>query len=496
MNIFDALNEVIQAVAEAHAQIASLQWAKDNSVVHGTVCDVDAKKQRCRIVIGKDEDDKDVKSPWIPYSQIAGTRKVHSAPSKGQQMTVMAPNGDYSQSMAFPFTWSDNNPSPSEKGDEDIDLRGKTRRTQKDADLKQEVDGVTRQYTKQSKKTTIHKAEKNPKKVDDKNPWEGNKGESLHVSELDKEGGYALTINVQGQEHKIKVHPKNGIEHSFNKGKHKITIDKKAITSSFADGKHKTTISASGIKHSVDDGQHEISIGGNGAGGMLDGQIGDLLGNDLAGALSGQLQNLLSNGQLGDLLNGGGLGGLLNGQLSGMLGNGALGAITGEMQNLDGIGQLAGVIGGANGGVGGLLGGNLGSVLGSGNLGALTGQLGGLMNAGTLSGMLSGGGLGGLLGGNLSGLLGNGLVSMLASQLLSELGAGNLEQTLLGGIHHKSSNRVTIESPQIQHMGDMKVIGSLLATKSVQSATGFLGNLQGIASGIGFGGGLTPPTNW
>lgn len=254
MNIFDALNEVIQSLAEAHAHIASLQWSKDNSVVHGTVCDVDTKKQRCRIVIGKDEDDKDVKSPWIPYSQIAGTRKVHSAPSKGQQMTVMAPNGDYSQSMAFPFTWSDNNPSPSEKGDEDIDLRGKTKRTQKDGSVKQEVDGVTREYTKQSHSLTVHKdpetqQEGKGEEVSDKKPWKGNRAKALHVKKLTKDGGFELTVNVEGKEHKIKVHPENGIEHSFDKGKHKIIINKDEIKHSFDNGQHEVSLSQDGIKH-------------------------------------------------------------------------------------------------------------------------------------------------------------------------------------------------------------------------------------------------------
>lgn len=495
MNLFYALRDIEQAFAALAGEVERLRWSNDHAVVHGPVTDVDPKKQLCRIQIGEDEEGKPVLSPWVAYGQIAGTRKVHSPPSKGQQLTMVAPNGDHQQGFLLPFTWSENNPSPSEKGDEDIDLRGKTRRTQRDADLKQEVDGVTRQYTKQSKKTTIHKAEKNAKKVDDANPWEGNQGEALHVSALDKDGGYALTINVQGQEHKIKVHPKNGIEHSFNKGKHKITIDKNAITNSFADGKHKTVISQSGIKHTVDDGQHEISIGSTGAAGMLDGQIGDVLGGDLANMLGAELSGLLNSGALAGLLSGGNLSGLLGGQLSGLLGNGLVTQLTGEMIGLNDVGQLAGIIGGASGGVGGLLSGQLGGMLG-GNLGAFTGQLSGLLSGGGLGGLLSGGGLGSLLGGNLSGILGNAMMGMLQSQLGNMLDSGALQQALLGGIHHKSSNRVTIESPQIQHMGDIKVIGSLLATKSVQSAAGFLGNLQGIASGIGFGGGLTPPTNW
>ena len=243
MTLFDAVNEVIKSLTEAHRQIASLQWSKDHSVVHGRVSDVDAKKHRCRLIIGTDEDGKDVKSPWVPYSQIAGTRKVHSAPSKGQQMTIMAPNGDYSQSLAFPLTWWNENPSPSEDGAEDIDLRGRTRRTQRDADLKQEVDGMTVHHTKQSHKVTIHK-DAQAEEVSDAKPWKGNRVGSKHQRHFNKEDGYALTINdgEQSSEHKIIAHPDGRIEHSvFNE-------------------RNKTTIDDENIRHSVDNKSHYVDI--------------------------------------------------------------------------------------------------------------------------------------------------------------------------------------------------------------------------------------------
>lgn len=313
MDIIDTIRELTEGLAKAHAEIARLHWMHDNTVIHGKVVDVDPKKQLARILIGENSDGKEVKSAWIPYSQIAGTRKVHSAPSKNQQMTLIAPFGDLAQAFALPYTWANKNPSPSESGDEDVDLRGKTKRTQKDGSLTQEIDGVTRSYTKQKHSLTVHKDpqtkdEGKDEKVDDEHPWKGNRAKALHTKTLEKDGGYSLTINVEGEEHKIKVHPKDGIEHSFNKGKHKITINKDSI------------------KHSFDDGQHEVSLSQD-------------------------------------------------------------------------------------------------------------------------------------------------------------------------GIKHKSSRRVTIESPQIQHNGDMMLTGALSVAKVVQSA-GFMGNLQGIASGIGFGGGLTPPTTW
>lgn len=224
MNIFDAIREIQNSLAEAHAEIARLRWAHDHSMLHGPVCDVDAKEHLCRIVVGENEDGEEVKSPWIPYSQIAGTRKVHSVPSKGQQMTMLSPNGDYLQAVAVPFTWSNHNPSPSENGDEDVETRGKTRTTQKDASFKREVDGVTESLWKQTRSLTIHKDERNPATVDDKHPWQGNKADALHSLEATKDGGFAFKVNIGDAQHEIKFHPDNGITHSVNGGQHEITV--------------------------------------------------------------------------------------------------------------------------------------------------------------------------------------------------------------------------------------------------------------------------------
>jgi len=63
-------------------------------------------------------------------------------------------------------------------------------------------------------------------------------------------------------------------------------------------------------------------------------------------------------------------------------------------------------------------------------------------------------------------------------------------------ITHKSSQRVKIQAPQIEYQGNIKVIGSVIVTKVIGSQAAFLGNLQGVSSGIRFPGELTPPTNW
>ena len=224
MNIFDAIREIQNSLADAHAEIARLRWAHDHSMLHGPVCDVDAKEHLCRIVVGENEDGEEVKSPWIPYSQIAGTRKVHSVPSKGQQMTMLSPNGDYLQAVAVPFTWSNHNPAPSEKGDEDIETRGKMRITQKDASYKREVDGVTESFSKQARSLTIHKDEQNPTTVDDAHPWEGNKADALHTLKATRDGGFAFRVKIGNDQHEVTFHPDSGITHSVNGGQHEISV--------------------------------------------------------------------------------------------------------------------------------------------------------------------------------------------------------------------------------------------------------------------------------
>lgn len=83
----------------------------------GTVAAVDAEAKRVRLRLGG-SDDEPFLSPWVPYAQIAGDLKVHAVPSVGQQMMLHAPSGDMRQGVAEPFTWSDDQPSPSDDPDE------------------------------------------------------------------------------------------------------------------------------------------------------------------------------------------------------------------------------------------------------------------------------------------------------------------------------------------------------------------------------------------
>ena len=343
----NVLEEIYRAIVGIWGGLDEIRNNMDQSKIHGPVCDVDAKKQLCRIVVGLDADGKEVKSPWLPYNQIAGTRKVHSPPSKGQTMTMFSPSGDHDQAVAVPYTFSEKNPSPSEDPDADVEVRGRTRKTQKDASYTEEVDGMTRTVTKQSKSLTIHKdpetkEEGKDEKVDDAHPWKGNRAKPLHNKTINKKDGYALTINIKDKnsrssdnhEHKITVHPDKGFTFSFEGETHVVTINKDEIKHSWDKGKHKVTISKDGIKHEVEDGRHTVEIKGNGMGGMLNGQLGQMLNGMQLDQLANQLRTMMGLGQLQGLLNGGQLGGLLNGQLGQMLGPQMTAQLTDQLKGM------------------------------------------------------------------------------------------------------------------------------------------------------------------
>lgn len=109
MSIFETIFERLSALEQRFANIG----------VEGKVTDVDPSKRVYRQVIGKDENGNDVKSPWIPYSQHAGAFKAHIPPTVGQSMMLIS-NGDMETGVGIPATWSDSNPSPSDKGDQNV----------------------------------------------------------------------------------------------------------------------------------------------------------------------------------------------------------------------------------------------------------------------------------------------------------------------------------------------------------------------------------------
>ena len=128
-DIIRAISELQETIAETRADLARERAARERMFRKGKVTDVDAAKQRYRQEVGLDESGNPVKSAWIPYGQVAGALKIHSPPSVGQQMVQISPDGDFDQAFGFPLTFSDDNKSPSDKSDEDVATRGKTKDT-------------------------------------------------------------------------------------------------------------------------------------------------------------------------------------------------------------------------------------------------------------------------------------------------------------------------------------------------------------------------------
>jgi phage baseplate assembly protein gpV len=109
----------VRQLVDLATRLGKLERRVAGMMRHGPVHEVDPKAATVRLRLGG-TDDKPFLSPKIPYAQVGGALKVHAPPSVGQQMTLMAPNGDWRQAVALPATWSEANKAPSDKGDENV----------------------------------------------------------------------------------------------------------------------------------------------------------------------------------------------------------------------------------------------------------------------------------------------------------------------------------------------------------------------------------------
>lgn len=84
----------------------------ENIVRLGVIADVDLGNAQVRVRIdAQDEDDASLLSNWIPWKSMrAGTVRVWSAPSLGEQCTILSPGGDMAQGVALPGIYSDDTP--------------------------------------------------------------------------------------------------------------------------------------------------------------------------------------------------------------------------------------------------------------------------------------------------------------------------------------------------------------------------------------------------
>jgi hypothetical protein len=70
-------------------------------------------------------------------------------------MSTLSPSGDWMQAVALPMHWSNQNPSPSQNGDENVLTYGNVRATIKDDLVQVKVGGLTIDITSDSTKITI-----------------------------------------------------------------------------------------------------------------------------------------------------------------------------------------------------------------------------------------------------------------------------------------------------------------------------------------------------
>ncbi len=123
-----AFEEIHEALVAAHARCADLEARIERMFRKGVVTDIDATNMLYRQQIGLDDSGGVVKSPWLPYSQVAGGRKFHSMPAVGEQYLLVNPDGssDFTQGLGIPHGWCTANPTPSNNPAADVAVRGAT----------------------------------------------------------------------------------------------------------------------------------------------------------------------------------------------------------------------------------------------------------------------------------------------------------------------------------------------------------------------------------
>jgi phage baseplate assembly protein gpV len=109
-----------------YEHIAELRRRLDGMVTQGPITEVDPDAGTVRVRVGGTDEEPMLSGP-IPYAQSMGAFKGHSPPSVGQQMKIINVAGDYAQGLAIPMTQSDQNKSPSKKGDEHVATFGNYR---------------------------------------------------------------------------------------------------------------------------------------------------------------------------------------------------------------------------------------------------------------------------------------------------------------------------------------------------------------------------------
>ncbi|WP_262027577.1 hypothetical protein [Microvirga sp. Mcv34] len=129
-------------LAELVHELEDLKRAFANFARKGTVHEV--KGNRIKLRLGG-TDDEPFLSPWIPWTAPAGQFKHRQPPSKGQQMSMISPVGDFGQAFAVPLSFSkkDGFEAPDDSLDTDVLTVGNVKIRTKD-DLVETTVGDTK----------------------------------------------------------------------------------------------------------------------------------------------------------------------------------------------------------------------------------------------------------------------------------------------------------------------------------------------------------------
>ncbi|MCJ2080747.1 hypothetical protein [Methylobacterium sp. J-090] len=136
MSDFD---DLLRAHIKLQHTVEELRHQASSMMRVGTVKEVDGKKGY-QVDLGNDDDGKPLPSAWHPHPEQGGAFKTWRPLTKGQIVYVIAPGGDQRQAFIVPKGgFSDENPQPSEKLDENVETYGKVRTTWTEDSTKKEV---------------------------------------------------------------------------------------------------------------------------------------------------------------------------------------------------------------------------------------------------------------------------------------------------------------------------------------------------------------------
>lgn len=89
-----------------------IQRQARNAVRKGSILDVDYGAGLCRVAVGETDDDG-LQTNWIPWlTPAAGSTREWLPPTKGEQVVLLGPMGDFAQAVALRGIYSDAAPAP------------------------------------------------------------------------------------------------------------------------------------------------------------------------------------------------------------------------------------------------------------------------------------------------------------------------------------------------------------------------------------------------